>query len=84
MPKRECDESRKKHIETARLNPKQYITDNQQRSPEEGNAQRSSRKGVGCKHSRSGRLLQEKDEDMIYSSTEVESGLAIHVMQSME
>ena len=84
MPKRECGESRKKHVEVARLNPKRHATDNQQRSPEEGNAQRSSRKGVGCKHSRSGRLLQEKDEDMIYSSTEVESGLAIHVMQSME
>ena len=84
MPKRDGGESRKKHIEVAWLNPKRCTTDNQQRSSEQENAQRSSRKGVGCKHSRSGRLLRLKDEDMIYSSTEVESGLAIHVIQSME
>ena len=76
MRERDGCESRKKHTEVAWLNPKQFITDNQHPSPEQGKVQRSSRKGVDRKRGRSGRLLQLKDEDMICSSTEVESELA--------
>ena len=46
-PRRDGDESRKKCVDGARLNPKHYIMGNQQPSSEQEKAQRLSRKGVG-------------------------------------